>query len=224
MFGKVARRHTRSYSHLTQYNIYCNETIKKYTLSKESEKNQGCRPQKVINNLMWVNAAIENSQKTKKYKVLYIDGPDARTTRVLMDAGYSAADCIAVNNDASTVKKLTKFATDTRAATFKDRINKPLSGISAIWYDGCATYRGTDTLSPSNDINMLLTHNLNNTVLAITFSARSKERISKNAVIDEIETTIKQHGYKIDTVHTVGYKPSMCFWMALLKHEDMPLL
>jgi hypothetical protein len=220
MFGKFARRHTRSFRSFNS--VYYAD---RYVLADEAERNQGTCHQKILNNIMWVNAAVENSKKTKKYKNLYIDGPDARTTRVLMDAGYASADCIAVNDDTDVVNVLQKLSTDARRATFKERINKPIDGLNAVWHDGCGTMKGTKQTSLIRDIEELLVkHNLDNTILAITFCTRDNRGISKSKAINKLSDTITHHGYVMDMIAEVQYPTAMCFWMARLKHEDMPLL
>ncbi len=214
MIGRIIRTHR----YLKFHNIQCNNTIERYRLPTSAERNQGMEKQKVINNLVWCNAAVAVSLQTNRYKTLYIDGPEARTTRILRDAGYNAADCIPVNNASSSPeeKRLT-FSECVKASKF--------DGLSAVWYDGCGTLLGTSNNKPLHDIKDLLdVNNLDGAILAVTFCMRDNRGVSGEEAQIQLEKTIKACGYRMTEPDIIKYPPAMCFWMTRLIVDDTPLL
>ncbi len=222
MFGRI----TRAHRHLKFYNVQCNNTIERYKLPATAERNQGTEKQKIINNLVWCNAAVAVSLQTKRYKTLYIDGPEARTTRILQDAGYIMADCIPVNDAQHTVDVLKSYSTDVKRLTFAECVKAgKFDGLSAVWYDGCGTLLGTSDNKPLHDIkNLLEVNNLDGAILAVTFCMRDNRGVSGEEARAYLEKMIKTCGYRMTEPAIINYPPAMCFWMTQLTLDDQPLL
>lgn len=192
--------------------------IAKYSIISD-DKEQGASQQKTRNNGYWVNASIEAANILRMYKLLYIDGPEARTTRVALGAHFNTSDCTVASNNfnAVLVAKLNEcnayLGTPMQVLRKFDIKDK----FTSVWYDGCQTLLGNGDIIPKIELDYIIRNNMQSgSVLAVTFCTRGRQRglrLSLKRVGDIITTA----GYGFELIEKNSYPTAMAFYMVKLK-------
>ncbi len=187
---------------------------------KSDNTRQGDSAQKRINNGDWCNATTIAAIEHKSYKVLYIEGTEARTSWVLRDAGFEAYDCVPVSIDVSAVYASKKYVYNAFQATpmrTLQLLNSQEKFIS-VWYDGCQTLKGNvkEDIFPIEEINYILNNNVQSgSILAVTFCTRGHRRGYEQS-INVIHNAILNAGYKYTLLNSNSYTGAMSFYMVKL--------
>lgn len=196
-------------------------------LPSGSNPNQGTSATKVQINRWFCDAARNHTRRCGKRLALYIDGEDARTTSVLLNKGYKPEDLMPVcssKKGADTISDMLGY--NIKPESFSSYIkNKNLENVSAVWYDGCATFYGSvDGHKPRSDISDLLSNNnMHDTILAVTFSVRGNPSKKKpqglDASLRHLENLVCKNRYLFTVLKSKSYQGAMYFWMVHLKKE-----
>ncbi len=205
---------------LKPFDVDCDVTIKRFMLKKNSDKREGDTKEKARINLLWCNATMQASSSTGRFKVLYIDGEEMRTTSVMHVAGYDGSECYVINKTCNVVRK-SNITAQYAGQTFHEYLHTYDSRqepFASIWYDGTQTYGGNKYIKPCEDIERILKTCVDSgSVLAITFSSRDAKGKTAGQNIGAMKRSIKKAGFGYDVLENISYPGTMRFFMVRLK-------
>jgi hypothetical protein len=118
-------------------------------------------------------------KQNKLAKIMYLEGPNCRTTRELLRHGIPLKNCIPISCNELKFNFKPLFKPCYFNEVIREMQKRDFDNIETVWYDGNSTIFGNNKIKPKQDIILLLNRMCRDFTLFITFSVRSNHKREK---------------------------------------------